>query len=115
MGDAYTNSIPEVFAITSRRSGDLVIIAISGELDLAKSDQLEEAIRDAEKEDCKTIFLDLREVSFIDSMGLSVLMEARRRSDRIRIVPSKHDAVTRLVALTSTEEAFGFPAEPDPA
>jgi anti-anti-sigma factor len=114
MGDTYTNGIPEKLAISSRRSEALVIIAVSGELDMSNAEQLDEAIREAERGDCETIFVDLREVGFMDSTGLSMLLEAHRRSDRIRIVPSNHDAVTRLISLTATEEVFGYPGEPEP-
>lgn len=115
MGDAYMNGVPQEFAVASRRSDDLLIITLSGELDAANVEPLKQAILEAEKGDSETIFLDLRELSFIDSVGLSVLLEARRRSDRIRFVPSNHDQVARLMALTGTEEALGYPLTGGPA
>ena len=115
MGDAYTTaSIPEAFGISSRRSDDLVIVTLTGELDAAHVVLVDQAIRAAEKQDCKTIFIDLRGVSFIDSVGLNVLCAARRRCDRIRFVPSDHDQVARLIALTGTEAALGLPELPEP-
>lgn len=115
MGDGYVNGIPEAFAVKSRRSDDVLIIAVTGELDAANVELLDQTIREAEEGDSETIFLDLRELSFIDSMGLSVLLEARRRSDRIKFVPSNHDQVARLVALTGTGEVLGFPLAGGPA
>jgi anti-anti-sigma factor len=91
--DAHSNGIPEALAITSCRSGDLVIIAVRGELDLDNVELLDQAIREAEDGDSKRIFLDLRELSFIDSTGLS-LLRAHRRSSRIKFVLSSHNAVT---------------------
>jgi anti-anti-sigma factor len=101
--------IPEAFAITSRRLNDLVIIALSGELDSANRELLDQTIREAEEEDSKTIFIDLRELSFMDSVGLSVLCAARNRCDRIRFVPSDHDQVARLLALSRTDAVLGLP------
>ena len=115
MGSGYADGLPEEFAVTSRRSDDLRVIALSGELDAATVELLEQAIRKAEDEDSKTIFLDLRELSFIDSMGLNVLLEARRRCDRIRLGPSNHDQVTRLIGLTGTDKTLGYPLAGGPA
>lgn len=107
--DPVLNGIPEALAVTSRRSNDLLIITVRGELGVGNVELLDRAIREAEREDSATIFLDLRELSFIDSMGLKVLLEARRRCDQIRFVPSNHDQVARLVALTRTDEILGYP------
>ena len=109
MGDADTTGMSEAFVVTSRRSDDLLIISLTGELDVGGVEQLDQAIRDAEKDDSETIFVDMRELTFMDSMGLSVLCEARRRCNRIRFVPSDHDQVARLIALTGTDEVLGYP------
>jgi anti-anti-sigma regulatory factor len=49
-------------------------------------------------------------MSFIDSICLSVLLEAitrnRRNGNRLSFVPSKHDEVVRLLAVTDTTEMF---------
>ena len=115
MADVYVNGNPDAFAVTSRSSQSLVIIAVSGELDLEKVELLDQAIQEAETEYRKRIVIDLRELSFIDSVGLSLLCEARRRCERIRFVPSDHDEVGRLIALTGTSEALGYPLTGGPA
>jgi anti-sigma B factor antagonist len=97
------------FSIKTRLEGDAIIVAISGELDLASTDQLDEAIRYAEQmASVRRIVVDLDELSYLDSAGLSVLLEARRRArdngNHIRFVPSRHDQVTRLLSLTETSE-----------
>jgi anti-anti-sigma factor len=110
---AGSNVIPEKFAVTSRRSGGLLIIAVAGELDIGNVELLDQPIHEAEQGDAETIFLDLRELSFVDSV-VSLLCEARRRSDRIRFVPSDHPAVTRIVAVSGTDEILGYPTELEP-
>jgi anti-sigma B factor antagonist len=96
--------------IKSKREGDSVTVAVAGEIDLSTADQLDAAIRKAEETDTNRIVVDLSALSFVDSTGLSVLLEAikRTRSDgnRLSFVPSKHEAVTRLLALTDTAEIF---------
>jgi anti-anti-sigma factor len=46
----------------------------------------------------------------MDSTGLGVLLQARRRarenSDRLRFIRSRHEQVTRLLSLTDTTELF---------
>lgn len=103
------------FAInTGLGEWDATIIAVSGELDLASADQLDEAIRRAEKRaTTRWIVVDLEDLSFLDSTGLSVLLEARRRAsddgNRLRFVRSRHDQVTRLLSLTETSDQL-FPS-----
>ncbi len=96
--------------IETEREGDSITIALSGEMDLATVDRLELAIRRAEGTDVGRIVLDLSELSFLDSTGLSVLLaaNARHREDgnRLTFIPSKHEAVTRVLALTDTTEMF---------
>jgi anti-sigma B factor antagonist len=96
--------------IKSKREGDSVTVAVAGEIDLSTADQLDAAIREAEKTEISRIVVDLSAVSFIDSTGLSVFLEAikrnRRDGHRLSFVPSKHDQVVRLFALTETTEMF---------
>jgi anti-anti-sigma factor len=91
--------------IETRHDGDSAAIALSGELDLGSADKLDAVIRNTEGSDIGLIVVDLSDLSFIDSSGLSVLLNAKKRSDgRLRFIASKHDAVTRLLELTETNE-----------
>jgi anti-sigma B factor antagonist len=96
--------------IETEREGDSITIALFGEIDLATVEQLVLAIRRAEETDVGRIVLDLSELSFLDSTGLSALLEANARSrqngNRLTFIPSKHEAVTRVLALTDTTEIF---------
>ena len=80
-----------------------VAIELDGELDLTSAEELDTAIRDAEEMDIGWIVVDLSDVSFIDSTGLSVLLQAKKRSDgRLSCIPSNHEAVSWLLELTGT-------------
>ena len=98
-------------SIESRGEGNSVIVTVAGELDLSMADQLDAAIREAEKPETKRIVVDLSALYFVDSTGLSVLLDAIKRSrrdgNRLSFVPSEHEGVTRLLALTGTTEMFG--------
>lgn len=58
--------------------GDAVIVAVEGELDLFTAPFLRDEVRDAIKQDGARLVLDLQALSFMDSSGLSVLIEAWR-------------------------------------
>ncbi|MGE5746710.1 MAG: STAS domain-containing protein [Solirubrobacterales bacterium] len=97
------------FAIRTGPEWDATVITVSGELDLASADRLDEAIRHAEESTTtRWVVVDLEDLSFLDSTGLNVLLEARRRArengDRLRFVRSRHDQVKRLLSLTETSE-----------
>jgi anti-sigma B factor antagonist len=102
--------LTELFEVQSVRVGDDLCVLVSGELDLASADKLEEAIRMAEKGTAPSIVVDLTKLRFMDSRGLSVLVRAHTRSredgDRIRFLPSKYDAVRQLVAVTGASRMF---------
>lgn len=94
--------------IESVRYGDTVAVALTGELDLLSAEELDLTIRDAEETDVARIVVDLAEVSFVDSTGLSILLAAKKRSNgRLSCIPSNHSAVTRLLELTGTTEMLG--------
>jgi anti-sigma B factor antagonist len=91
--------------IKTSRDGDAVVIALSGELDLATADSLTRLIRDVEESEIGGIVVDLSKLTFVDSSGLQALLTARSRiGARISFLPSRHDAVTRVLALTETDQ-----------
>jgi anti-sigma B factor antagonist len=96
------------FEIRTRQHDDATTIAISGELDLASVDQLRDAIRAAEESSRRSIVLDLSELSFMDSTGLSALLGARKRASennhQLRFLPSRHDQVQQVLSITETNE-----------
>jgi anti-anti-sigma factor len=57
--------------------GDDVVLHLAGELDLAVKEQLSSALASA-RVDGRPLVLDLTDVTFLDSSGLAVLLEANR-------------------------------------
>ena len=101
---------PGALFVDTKRARDEATVTVAGELDVSNAEALDRAIRDAEESDARRIVIDMRELAFIDSTGLSVLLSARRRLDdrRLRFVASKHDPVIRVIALTDTGDAMGL-------
>jgi anti-sigma B factor antagonist len=93
----------EGLEIQTVAQGTTRVVTVEGELDLGGCPELEAALNEAESSDVERIVLDLSEVNFIDSTGIALLIAAMRRSeqdsDRLRLVPSKSEAVQRLIEL----------------
>lgn len=93
-----------LFSISSQRLEDGILVALSGDLDLATAAVVEEELRRAEASE-SLIVLDLGEVSFMDSTGLRTVIAAdqrmRERGGSLRIVhvPSQVNRLFELVGM----------------
>ena len=76
---------------------DAVVIRATGEIDMASGLTLREAVVDAVAAGCDRIVLDLAGVTFIDSIGLGVLVGAHKR-----VQPDGVFAIAGAVALVNT-------------
>jgi anti-sigma B factor antagonist len=90
---------------------DQVVVAPRGELDLDTAPILDADLRAARDLGFKTIVVDLRGLSFIDSAGVSLLLEwaanAARRGHAFRLIPGA-DRVQLVFRLTGVLELFGL-------
>jgi anti-sigma B factor antagonist len=87
--------MPEL-TIAASAAGDGVRLLVGGEIDYASVDRLRLAIERAD--DAAPLTLDLSDVTFMDSMGLGLLISANRRVAGLRILPSK--AVAEVLRVT---------------
>lgn len=93
-------SCPETyppFEVTVQRDDEFATIMVSGELDLATVPQLSAAI--AEQHDAGLLVLDLTAVTFMDSTGVRVVIQADRSCTRAgsRLVVLAGDGPVRRV------------------
>lgn len=95
-----------------------VVVVASGELDLASADELRTVLRGPEAR-AKTVVLDLRNVTFIDSSGLSVIVGHSRRADadgfRFAIAVGGARTVERLFDLSGLRETLPLVQTPEAA
>jgi anti-anti-sigma factor len=68
------------FALERQLSSGTARIVVRGELDLSTGPRAEQELRRAEAEKPETLILDLREVSFFDSTGLQLVLDADVRA-----------------------------------
>lgn len=95
------------FSVVSERRGSGWRIVARGELDIATVPSLERDLLAAEQTDADTIVLDLSGLSFIDSTGLKLLLDANDRSngaDRLRIIAAGSPTLERLLDIVGLRE-----------
>ncbi len=67
-------------AVSSRTIDQGALVEAQGEVDLTTAQQLRQPLMEAVNTPPKSeVFVDLRQVDFIDSAGLALLVEARKR------------------------------------
>jgi len=108
----------EHLRVDTRRTGDRVVLHLTGELDLASSAILERALQDADVAAAALLVLDLDELKFVDSTGLRVILLAqegsRERGQEFAITPGSPQ-VQRLLSITSVGEHMQVIASSDDA
>jgi anti-sigma B factor antagonist len=111
------------FGTRITRRGDVVWVAMGGELDVFTAPHLRSALAEAAPRSDQTLVLDLRGLSFIDSSGLAVILGAHERALRdgrpqVRIVIQGSAPVEALfhtigaadyLELVDDLEALGVP------
>ena len=92
-----------------------VNLRLKGDLDLYNAPAFDDALVEVEGEKWPTIVLDLRELDFLDSMALRLIMrtQARAQQDGRRLVivrgPAFLDRVLKLSGLTEHLELVDEP------
>jgi anti-anti-sigma factor len=108
--DAHGIRPPDAYAIDVREpSGDVLILGLDGEFDLAAAPALREQLEAARTSGVRGVVLDLTEVTFVDSSGLRELLRASSayREDGMSLVlAGLQPAVVRLLELTRATDAL---------
>ena len=66
------------FSTAVTRAGDTTIVSLSGDLDIATVPQLGPlAAAELDRDECRSLVLDLRELTFLDSTGIGCWVETR--------------------------------------
>jgi anti-anti-sigma factor len=94
------------------------VISLSGELDLASSPALQEALDRVFESSSEIIVIDLRTLDFMDSTGLSILVKAQHRAtenERRLFIVRGPAQVQRLLSLTGVAERLSIVDAPEDA
>lgn len=108
---------PLEFEVAVTHDGGRLVVALSGELDLATVPQVEDALRVTEGP-VSHVTLDLAGVSFMDTSGLRLVLEEEKRATQegrgYSIVPGP-PAVQRIFELSGVADRLPFAAPGDGA
>lgn len=102
---------PGELILSSLRAGDVHTIALRGELDLATAARIEQELKRVEATDAASIVIDLSGLSFMDSTGIRILIEAnvRSRAGSERLALRRGSAaVRRVVELSGVGDMLPF-------
>jgi anti-anti-sigma factor len=99
------------FSIAVVPDRDEVAVVLEGDLDLASADTLEREVKELRAAGFERVVVDLRQVGFIDSSGLRVLLglrsDASRDGHTLALVPGPRGAQP-IFDLTATRGAFAW-------
>jgi anti-anti-sigma factor len=107
---------PSGFSISISDRGGRAVVAVRGELDLATAPELEQAV--LERLDAgQDVVLDLRELQFMDSSGLRVVVVAHARStdggpEFAVVRPPEGSEVAKILEIAGIEEQLRVVDEP---
>ena len=102
----------------SHGAGPTLRLQLTGDLDVLTAHEELKRILVEGRQAGNSVELDLSGVEFIDSSGISMLIEARKHfegANRALVVVNPSDAVRRVLVLTGLTETFGViptPTEP---
>lgn len=102
----------------AHKDDGVVRLVLVGELDLSSASQVEEILKDLEAEGPALIVLDLRELTFMDSTGLRVMVSAdaraRDQARRLAIVQGP-EPVHRVFRITGLDDHLDIVETPEAA
>jgi anti-sigma B factor antagonist len=103
-------------AVRRERCPDVLILSLSGELDVATSALLERELAAADASDSLPVIVDLAGLRLIDSSGLETLVRAHARARHNGHQLSLRQgsrAVRRLFDVTDKHSLFSFDERPE--
>jgi anti-sigma B factor antagonist len=105
--------------VSTEHSGDLLTVAVTGDVDVSTAPALAAAI--AEALDANTgaeVCVDLSGVNFLDSSGIAALLRGRRGADERGVayrVAGAHGITRQVLELTGVWAHLSGDPEPDPS
>jgi anti-anti-sigma factor len=97
---------PGGFSISTSEDGGRIVIVLRGELDLATAPELEQVVSDS-LDARDEVVVDLRELEFMDSTGLRVLVHAHTRAQGekrfIVVRPPAGAPIAKILAIAGVD------------
>jgi anti-sigma B factor antagonist len=103
-----------LFRVVVTRSDAEAVVALTGELDLASAPYLRDCLGTLAEEGVTQIVLDLTDLDFVDSTGLSVLVmdfHRTRAAGGSTTIRNPNPSVTRVLEITGLASVFSIGAD----
>jgi len=98
--------------------GDRVVVSLEGDLDISNAASLEAELERIEGSEPALLVLDMRRTGFVDSTGLSLILNAdqraRKAGRRLQIVSSGEGTLERLLKTIGLYERLDVVDTPPP-
>jgi anti-anti-sigma factor len=102
---------PPLFHCFLHAADGVATVKFAGELDLSTVDEAEHTLRDALAAGSRRIVIDLRDLDFMDSTGITLLVRwdlgARNDGYSLAMIPGG-EHIQRLLSLTGLDRHFTF-------
>lgn len=102
---------PPLFASDVQPDRERVIVSFSGELDIASVPQAWTTLEELLEAGFSKVTVDLRDLTFLDSTGLRLLVSASRMADELGCeltLVAGPEAVQRAFTLSALDTVFTF-------
>lgn len=102
------------FRVEVERRDGVVVVSPFGEIDMATAHQVAQALRPGAAT-VETLVLDLRGVSFLDTSGLRVVVDARERADQDGfdlVLVRGNRQIQRIIEIAGLAGALRFVDDP---
>ena len=98
-------------SITRAEAPEGLVLAVSGELDAGSVPELEAELERVKAEGHPRVVLDLRQLTFVDSAGVTALLRAKKAADeagRVLVLRGPTAQVERVLSLVGLRDWITF-------
>jgi anti-sigma B factor antagonist len=100
--------------VTAPVGSPWIVLILSGELDISRTEEMDEMAASAMSHQGINVFVDLSAVTFMDSSALRWLLRLQDHIEeaygRLRVIAPSRGSLVRLLSLTGLEDRFAvFP------
>jgi anti-sigma B factor antagonist len=99
--------------IRVEETDDTYVVRLLGELDLSGVPEVNEALAAAEASGARSLLVDIEELTFVDSTGLSALLRVSRRNDGRLLFTRGSGHVAEMLRMTGIDQSLPFRLAPD--
>jgi anti-sigma B factor antagonist len=103
---------PELARLSLESQGDVELARVAGEVDASNVDDLSQRLLESVPSRARALVLDLRETSYIDSSGISLIFDAaarlRNRRQELRLVVTPQSFVGEVLKAVSMERSVAI-------